>query len=41
MSMIERKLIEIEKIDSFFKKTGMREGQRNLWLKDIKKLVGS
>ena len=41
LNMIERKLIEIEKIDSFFKKTGMREGQRNLWLKDIKKLVGS
>ena len=41
LDMIERKLIKIEKIDSLFKKTGMREGQRNLWIKDIEKLIES
>ena len=29
----------INKIDSFFKKTGMREGQKDSWIKDIQKLV--
>jgi DNA polymerase-1 len=36
---LERSMIDIKKIDSFFKETGMRENQRNSWIKDIQKLV--
>ena len=36
---LERSMIDINKIDSFFKETGMRESQKDSWIKDIQKLV--
>ena len=32
-------MVDIKKIDNFFKETGMRENQKNSWIKDIQKLV--
>lgn len=39
LKSLEMQIINIDKIDEFFKKIGMREGQKNLWLKDIEKLT--
>ena len=36
---LERSMVDIKKIDNFFKETGMRENQKNSWIKDIQKLV--
>ena len=35
---IERKVIDIEGLEALFRKAGMKEGQKESWLRDIKKL---
>ena len=39
LKTLERGVGDINEIDSFFKKTGMKESLKNLWLKDIQKLM--
>lgn len=39
LSSLKREAIDFKKLETFLIKTGMKEGQRNSWLRDIKKLV--
>ena len=39
LSSLKREAIDFKKLEDFLIKTGMKEGQRNSWLRDIKKLV--
>ena len=39
LSSLKRETIDFNKLEAFLIKTGMKEGQRNSWLRDIKKLV--
>ena len=39
LSSLKRQAIDFKKLEAFLIKTGMKEGQRNSWLRDIKKLV--
>jgi 5'-3' exonuclease len=39
LSSLKRETIDFKKLETFLIKTGMKEGQRNSWLKDIKKLI--
>ena len=39
LSSLKRGAIDFKKLEAFLIKTGMKEGQRNSWLRDIKKLV--
>ena len=39
LSSLKRETIDFKKLEAFLSKTGMKEGQRNSWLRDIKKLV--
>ena len=39
ISLLKRKSLDENKLESFLTTTGMKEGQRNSWLKDIQRLV--
>tara|TARA_B100001559_G_C16441056_1_gene594433 strand:+ start:117 stop:1022 length:906 start_codon:yes stop_codon:yes gene_type:complete len=39
LASLKKKSLDIEKLDNFLIETGMKDGQRNSWLKDIKKLA--
>jgi len=39
LNSLKRETIDFKKLEAFLSKTGMKEGQRNSWLRDIKKLV--
>ena len=39
LSSLKRKSVDIHKLESFLTMIGMKEGQRNSWLKDIQRLV--
>ena len=39
LNSLKRGTIDFKKLEAFLIKTGMKEGQRNSWLRDIKKLV--
>ena len=39
LSTLKRRSLDIDNLEEFLVKTGMKDGQRNSWIRDIKKLV--